>query len=325
MSEIFNDLQEAPGIGFPVSLRLKSRRLLVSLFIVTVAIGTPAATAHKLRTPVVGRHTVYSSPRSELTASLGGSEHQAQGLRESRTALLANPLIPEQAGANQLRVSYEDGKLTIIAENSMLSDVLSAVRAQTGADIELPPGASNQRIWARLGPGPARSVLATLLDSTNLDYVIRASQTDPQSIQSILLMLREKAATSAVPGTPGTSMEPPPRGTIRRSPRLTLSVPENTGLENPAPPESSASPEGAPTDQAPPSPDQPPPSADQSFTRPDQQTSSAIPAADASTSAFKTSEQMIQDLQRMYEQRKQLQQQSRKLPAPAPNSPPTPN
>ncbi len=314
MSEIFNDLQEAPGIGFPVSLRLKLRRLLVSLFIVTVAIGTPAATAHKLRTPVVGRQTVYSSPRSELTASLGGSEHQAQGLRESRTALLANPLIPEQAGANQLRVSYEDGKLTIIAENSMLSDVLSAVRAQTGADIELPPGASNQRIWARLGPGPARSVLATLLDSTNLDYVIRASQTDPQSIQSILLMLREKAATSAVPGTPGTSMEPPPRGTIRRSPRLTLSVPENTGLENPAPPESSASPEGAPTDQAPPSPDQPPPSADQSLTRPDQQTSS-----------FKTSEQMIQDLQRMYEQRKQLQQQSRKQPAPAPNSPPTPN
>ena len=325
MSEIFNDLQEAPGIGFPVSLQIKLRRLLVSLFIVTGAIGTPAATAHKLRTPVVGRQKVYSSPRSELTASLGGPEHQAQGLRESRTALLANPLIPEQAGANQLRVSYEDGKLTIIAENSLLSDVLSAVRAQTGADIELPPGASSQRIWARLGPGPARSVLATLLDSTNLDYVIRASETDPQSIHSILLMVREKAATSAVPGTPGTSMEQPPRGAIRRSPRLTLGVQENTGLENPASPESSVSPEGAPADQVPPSPDQPPPSADQSFTRPDQQSSSAMPAADASTSAFKTSEQMIQDLQRMYEQRKQLQQQSRKQPGPAPNSPPTPN
>jgi len=325
MSEIFNDLQEAPGIGFPVSLRIKQRRLLVSLLIFTVSIGTSAAAAHKLQTPVVGRQKIYSSPRSELTASLGGPEHQSQGLRESRMALLANPLIPEQAGANQLRVSYEDGKLTIIAENSLLSDVLSAVRAQTGADIELPPGASSQRIWARLGPGPARSVLATLLDSTSLDYVIRASETDPQSIQSILLMVREKTATSAVPGTPGTSMEQTPRGAIRGSPRLTLGAPENTVLVNPASPESSASPEGAPTDQAPASPDQPPPSADQSFARPDQQSSSAIPAADASTSAFKTSEQMIQDLQRMYEQRKQLQQQSRKQPAPAPNSPPAPN
>jgi len=118
MSEIFNDLQEAPGIGFPVRLQIKPRRLLVSVFIVTVAIGTPAATAHKIRTPVAGREKVYSSPGSELTALLGGSEHQAQGLRESITALLANPLIPEQAGGNQLRVTYEDGKLTIIAENS---------------------------------------------------------------------------------------------------------------------------------------------------------------------------------------------------------------
>ena len=86
MSEIFNDLQEAPGIGFPVRLQLKPRRLLVGIFIVTVAIGTPAATANKVRTPVAGREKVYSSPRSELTASLGGSEHQAQGVRESRTA-----------------------------------------------------------------------------------------------------------------------------------------------------------------------------------------------------------------------------------------------
>jgi len=62
MSEIFNDLQEAPGIGFPVSLQIKPRRLLVSLFIATAAIGTPAATAHKLQTPVVGRQKVYSSP-----------------------------------------------------------------------------------------------------------------------------------------------------------------------------------------------------------------------------------------------------------------------
>src|SRR5882762_3245537 len=83
MSEIFNDLQEAPGIGFPVRLQIKPRRLLVIIIIVTVAIGTPAATAHKIRTPVAGREKVYSSPRSELTALLGGSEHQAQGLRES--------------------------------------------------------------------------------------------------------------------------------------------------------------------------------------------------------------------------------------------------
>lgn len=323
MSEIFNALQEALGIALPVSLQIKSRKLAVILCTLAVTIAAPAATAHQLQTPVAGRQKVYSSAQSEPTASIAGPEHQAQGSQESGTAPPPSPLTSEQTGANQLRVSYEDGKLTIIAENSVLSDVLSAVRAQTGADIELPPGASGQRVWAQLGPGPARGVLATLLDSTNLDYVIRASETDPQSIQSILLILRDKTATIVVPGRPGTSMGQPPRGAIRRLPRSNPGAAETSGLENSASPESSASPEGAQTDQLPPSADQPPPSADQPPTVPDQQSSPATPEADANKPAVRTSEQMIQDLQRMYEQRRQMPQQTRKPPAPAP--PPAPN
>jgi hypothetical protein len=323
MSKIYNDLQEALGRALRVTRMIRTRGVLVVVCGLAVTVAAPAATAHKRQTPVAGRQNAYSSALLQPTVSTAGPENPAQESQGSMTAQLQRPLPSQQAGANQLRVSYEDGKLTIIAENSMLSDVLSAVRAQTGADIELPPGASAQRIWAQLGPGPARIVLATLLDSTKLDYVIRASETDPQSIQSILLILRDKTATIVVPGKPGTSIGQPPRSAIRRSPQSNPGAAESSGLENSASPESSASPEGAQTDQLPPSADQPPPSADQPLTQPDQQTSPATPEADANKPAIRSSEQMIQDLQRMYEQRKQMQQQTRKPPAPAP--PPAPS
>ena len=61
------------------------------------------------------------------------------------------PALPPQ-------VHYSRGQLTIVAENSTLADILRAVRTQTGADVEVPPNAT-ERVVAHLGPGPARDVL----------------------------------------------------------------------------------------------------------------------------------------------------------------------
>ena len=48
-----------------------------------------------------------------------------------------------------------------------------------------------------LGPGPARQILASLLSDSNFDYLIQASDADPEKIQSVLLMPREKKGTEA--------------------------------------------------------------------------------------------------------------------------------
>jgi hypothetical protein len=79
--------------------------------------------------------------------------------------------------------------LSIVAHNSTLSDVLKEVREQTGAEFEIPPNA-NERVVADLGPGPARSVLADLLNGTHFNYVMVGSTTDPTAIQSIILTPR---------------------------------------------------------------------------------------------------------------------------------------
>ena len=101
------------------------------------------------------------------------------------------PLTPGQMPPNPPRVTYEDGMLSIAAENSTLADILSAVKAATGTPMDIPVGAGADRVWVTLGPGPARPILAALLTGTSLDYVIQASDTDPNLMQSVQLSPRK--------------------------------------------------------------------------------------------------------------------------------------
>jgi hypothetical protein len=103
------------------------------------------------------------------------------------------PLTPGQMPPNPPRVTYEDGMLSIAAENSTLADILSAVKAATGTPMDIPAGAGADRVWVTLGPGPARPILAALLTGTSLDYVIQASDTDPNLMQSVQLSPRKGA------------------------------------------------------------------------------------------------------------------------------------
>jgi hypothetical protein len=91
--------------------------------------------------------------------------------------------------------------LSISAENSTLADILSAVKAATGTPMDIPAGAGADRVWVTLGPGPARPILAALLTGTSLDYVIQASDADPNLIQSVQLSPRKGGKV----GDPGGS------------------------------------------------------------------------------------------------------------------------
>jgi hypothetical protein len=109
-------------------------------------------------------------------------------------------LMPSRPSAEQLplsppQISYADGQLTITAENSTLTAIMTAIRLQMGADVELPPSASREHLVVRLGPGPAREVIAALLSWTDYDYVIQASDSDPAGIRSVLVTSRPKTGT----------------------------------------------------------------------------------------------------------------------------------
>ena len=111
------------------------------------------------------------------------------------------PQIPLDAiPAVAPQVSYQGGQLTIIAPNSTLGDILRGVRKHTSADIEIPPTAS-ERVVTRLGPGPAREVMAELLNGSHFNYILLGSPDDANLLVRVVLVAKDSGHANATSGS----------------------------------------------------------------------------------------------------------------------------
>jgi hypothetical protein len=221
------------------------------------------------------------------------------------------PLPLDQTPTVVPQVTYQGGELSIVAHNSTLADVLRAVRKLTGAEMEIPPNAS-ERVVADIGPGPARTVLAELLNGTHFNYVMVGSTTDPTAVQSIVLTAKSSApetASVATPSRPGV----PPRGFPRAytppgaQPGSTPQAAAGQDMEDTEDDSADAA------DAADPPEDQAQ-SQNQDQQNPQQQ------------QAPKTPEQLLQELQRQQQLQQQQQQPQQPGQSPSgliPNQPPT--
>jgi hypothetical protein len=93
-------------------------------------------------------------------------------------------------------VTYESGLLTIVAPNSTLGDILRSVRKHTAAEIDVPAGAT-ERVATRLGPAPAREVMADLLNGSRFNYILLGSPSDANALVRVVLVAK-------TPDTPDT-------------------------------------------------------------------------------------------------------------------------
>jgi hypothetical protein len=114
----------------------------------------------------------------------------------------AVPSVPAREAAVPPEVSYENGQLLIDAKNSTLSDVLRAVEKHTGASFDIGSGDTSERVVGRLGPGPARDVLADLLNGSHFNYVILSPAGDPSALSRVVLTPRAAGTTQAYAPSP---------------------------------------------------------------------------------------------------------------------------
>lgn len=212
-------------------------------------------------------------------------------------------------------VVYQDGELTINAENVLLTDILTELRQSMGAQIEIVGADPGHRIWTHLGPGPARRIVSDLLSGTEFNYVIQGSVTDPDGIRSVMLSPHAKS-----PGNEGQGayVAQAQRFSNNRSVAGTAETSVDT-VASAAPAESNTSAEAS-------SPEDPPSAAAKSASV-GPQISSAVGSSPSLSQdnpstpnpIVGSSDQIAQQLQSMYQQRRQLQmienQQNQKVPS----------
>src|SRR5208283_1969472 len=97
--------------------------------------------------------------------------------------------------------------------NATLSQVLRSVQSLTGASVEMPASASNERVVGQIGPGHPRDVLSSLLNGSKFNYIILGVTGDPGAVQKVILTTPKPAAavntaqTNAAPAPPEEPQE----------------------------------------------------------------------------------------------------------------------
>ncbi len=239
-----------------------------------------------------------AKPSAAAPSTLSPEQATPKMLPGSAGQSAAITLRPEQMPAVAPRVSYSNGQLTVVAENSSLADIISAIRTTTGVKIETLGGATGERVAARIGPAPVRDVLVSLLDGSRFDYIILGSATQPNLVEHVILTQKTGGANNASPVVVASNPPPVPQ---QISPD-NIGEGDEDGSEGFAEP----APNLAPA-QPPAQPAQPPIQQQNGFGQPlgiaQQQ---PTPAQDQQN--VKTPEQLMDELRRMEQERKdQLQ------------------
>jgi hypothetical protein len=132
----------------------------------------------------------------------------------------ADPVVPEQPEqppapptleqmpAVAPQVDYHNGQLTIVARNSTLGDILRAVRTKTGASVDF-PGNVTERVVGQFGPGESQDVVAALLNGSHFNYVMMASDTNPNQLKTLIVTSKAGNLPDNPAPQPAAQPEPP--------------------------------------------------------------------------------------------------------------------
>ncbi|MEO8725131.1 MAG: hypothetical protein ABI383_03320 [Acidobacteriaceae bacterium] len=207
-------------------------------------------------------------------------------LGQTNTSSLQSPgaaqatLSPSQQMPAPPRVSFADGKLTVIANNSTIQDVVNAVRGATGTTFDVLGGPIQDRLFGQYGPGPVNTVLEQILRGSGFNYIFVSTPGAPGQVKTATLMAKSNEAS-----TPAIAPQ--------RSPAQ-----QNANQE--APPDANSGGE----DETP----QPEPAQEEPTPQLYPQISPPAENSPANPNAPKSPEQLLQELQRLQQLRQQQQQ-----------------
>ena len=199
------------------------------------------------------------------------------------------PMSAEELPARAPHVTYRDHQLYVDSDNATLPEVLTTICKAMGAQIDLPTNVESDRVAFHLA-GPARQVIAALLDDGKFGYVIVSSPEDPLEVQRLVLTSQSKdtpQAKSPAGRRVAAVSQPEPGPT----PELAATAPESSDSSTE---QTSAAAQAAQSQQQ------------------QQETARAAAAADAAQAQQegKSANEILQDLYRRRQQMQQAQNQT---------------
>jgi hypothetical protein len=187
--------------------------------------------------------------------------------------------------ANPPRISFGNGELTVIADNSSLTDIMNGIERATGARLQ-GSQPETERVFGQFGPGSPRDVLNSLLSGSRYDFILVGAIDDPGAVQTIIL-------------SPHGSF--PAGGSVAQS----QPTPRPNATENP----DDDNDEGVATQQSVSEAPQPTPNVPSEQSQPPQ-----TGQQQQQQQQVKTPEQLLQELQRLRHQQQQQQPPPQTIP-----------
>ena len=253
--------------------------------------------------PAFGTGPAQAQQKSRKARSKKKQAEPPPPLPSGPTGRPVPPMPLDAMAAVPPQVTFENNQLTIVAPNSTLADVLRAVHKQTGAEIEIP--AAPERVVTHLGPGPAREVLADLLNGSRFNYVLLGSPSDQTALTRVVLVAKS-GAQEATPNRVAQNTPPAPGQAVAVG--QTVDTPE----PDPSPEAAEAEAVDDNNTNADDNTDQQPAEAEQAQPQPQDQ-----------QNGVKTPQQMLQEMQQRQMQMQQ-QQPGGQPPIPGSGMPPHP-
>jgi hypothetical protein len=121
-------------------------------------------------------------------------DSQVPGQRATPSATPALPADLAQVPSGKSDVTYVNGQLTIRAHKAPLIEVVRTVCNRIGAELDA-KYEPRESVVGIMGPGPAKEVLASLLNDSHLNYAMGGTPDDPNVLTSVIIFSEGKASS----------------------------------------------------------------------------------------------------------------------------------
>jgi len=197
-------------------------------------------------------YRIYPSGKTVIVKLMTGEKQAAAGSQVKDAHINDVSYTPPAPAkpAPVLEVEYRDGRLSILAHEVSLAQVLSEVQHKTGADIPIPPAAAQEQVVASIGLLPVRESLTALLNGSRFNFIMVGADNDPSKLKSLILTFRGGGVSQ-----PAMAAPPPQPAVVDSQPEPEAPQPDMQPQPEPQPQPQ----EGPGQQEAPQPPDSPPP------------------------------------------------------------------